>query len=106
MPNTHLIVGCCNDELTHKLKGKTVMTEDERYEALRHCRLISPIQHVACIQYRTSNSFLMLWSWYPFIFIDEQVGHKCAFGWLWANHNKLLAYISCDATDEAMFRPF
>ena len=39
-PHAHLIVGCCNDALTHQYKGQTVLSESERYESLRHCKCV------------------------------------------------------------------
>lgn len=33
----------CNDVETHKRKGKTVMTDHERYESMRHCKWVDEV---------------------------------------------------------------
>jgi len=54
--DVYLLVGCCSDALTRAKKGKTVMDEGERYEALRHCRYVDEVVREA--PWQTDDEFL------------------------------------------------
>lgn len=42
-PNVQLIVGVPNDQETHKRKGLTVLTDEQRYETIAHCKWVDEV---------------------------------------------------------------
>lgn len=47
LPNATLVVGVPSDELTHKYKGLTVLSDEQRYETLRHCKWVDEVIEAA-----------------------------------------------------------
>ncbi|SCV73129.1 BQ2448_7054 [Microbotryum intermedium] len=42
-PSVHLIVGVCSDEIVRKYKASPVLSSQERYESVRHCKWVDEV---------------------------------------------------------------
>lgn len=75
----------CSDELTHKFKGYTVMTEDERYDALRHCRYIDEVVRDA--PWTLTTEFLQK---------HKVKGHTASYNVIQRRQQKCLVFDLCE----------
>ncbi|SGY54438.1 BQ5605_C006g03879 [Microbotryum silenes-dioicae] len=42
-PSVHLLVGVCSDEMVRKYKASPVLSSQERYESVRHCKWVDEV---------------------------------------------------------------